>query len=282
MVIEVKIRKILNNNAVTALNYKGEEIVLMGLGVAFQKKSGDEIDNERIERIFTLQNKEVSERLKTILNEISIECLSVADEIVKNAEKELEKKLDECVFLALADHINFAISRYKQGTIVKNPMRWEVRRFYKKEYEIALNALNLIEEKLKVKFEEDEAAHITLHIVNAELSVEMPEVVDITNMIDGILNVIKYHFKITFDEDSLNYYRLVTHLKFFAERILTRKESDEYDDYLFNLLKERYNEAYECVNRIKIFIQKKYNFKISNEEMTFLIVHVQRIIDKKI
>lgn len=282
MVIEVKIRKILNNNAVTALNYKGEEIVLMGLGLAFQKKSGDEIDNERIERIFTLQNKEVSERLKTILNEISIECLSVADEIVKNAEKELEKKLDECVFLALADHINFAISRYKQGTIVKNPMRWEVRRFYKKEYEIALNALNLIEEKLKVKFEEDEAAHITLHIVNAELSVEMPEVVDITNMIEEILNVIKYHFKITFDEDSLNYYRLVSHLKFFAERILTRKESDEDDDYLFNLLKERYNEAYECVNRIKIFIQKKYNFKISNEEMTFLIVHVQRIIDKKI
>lgn len=282
MVIEVKIRKILNNNAVTALNYKVEEIVLMGLGLAFQKKSGDEIDNERIERIFTLQNKEVSERLKTILNEISIECLSVADEIVKNAEKELEKKLDECVFLALADHINFAISRYKQGTIVKNPMRWEVRRFYKKEYEIALNALNLIEEKLKVKFEEDEAAHITLHIVNAELSVEMPEVVDITNMIEEILNVIKYHFKITFDEDSLNYYRLVSHLKFFAERILTRKESDEDDDYLFNLLKERYNEAYECVNRIKIFIQKKYNFKISNEEMTFLIVHVQRIIDKKI
>lgn len=282
MVIEVKVKKILNNNAVTALNHKGEEVVLMGLGLAFQKKSGDELENEKIERIFTLQNKEVSERLKGIINEISIESLSVADEIIKNAEKELGKKLDECVFLALADHINFAIARYNKGIAIKNPMRWEVRRFYKKEYEIALNALKLIEKRLKVSFEEDEAAHIALHIVNAELSVEMQEVVEITNMIEGILNVIKYHFKITFDEDSLNYYRLVTHLKFFAERILTSKGSDEQDDYLFNLLKDKYNEAYECVSRIKTFIEKTYDFTISNEEMTFLIVHVQRIVDKKV
>ena len=49
------ILKVLNNNAATTIDPDtNNEMVIMGRGLAFGKKSGDEIDKSRIEKIFTL------------------------------------------------------------------------------------------------------------------------------------------------------------------------------------------------------------------------------------
>lgn len=42
------IEKVLNNNVVISKNELGEEIICMGKGLAFQKKSGDTISEESI------------------------------------------------------------------------------------------------------------------------------------------------------------------------------------------------------------------------------------------
>lgn len=34
-----------------------------------------------------------------------------------------------------------------------------------------------------------------------------------------MLNIIKYHFSLSIDEESINYMRLVTHLQYFIERL---------------------------------------------------------------
>lgn len=44
--------------------------------------------------------------------------MEITSEIVKMAEKELDKELDEAVFLHLMDHISFAVSRMKQGLLL--------------------------------------------------------------------------------------------------------------------------------------------------------------------
>ena len=38
------INKVLNNNVITIINEDNEEAVVMGRGIAFQKKKGDAID----------------------------------------------------------------------------------------------------------------------------------------------------------------------------------------------------------------------------------------------
>ena len=68
---------------------------------------------------------------------------------------------------------------------------------------------------------EDEAGFIALHIVNAELNEEMPNIINITKVMQEILSIVKYHFKIDFNEESLHYYRFVTHLKFSRSVFLT-------------------------------------------------------------
>lgn len=50
----MKLVKILNNNAAVALNEKGQEIVVMGKGIAFRYRIGDEIDYSIVDKTFSL------------------------------------------------------------------------------------------------------------------------------------------------------------------------------------------------------------------------------------
>lgn len=52
----MKIDKILNNNVVISKNGFGEEVVCMGKGLAFQKKIGDEISPEAVQKEFVLRD----------------------------------------------------------------------------------------------------------------------------------------------------------------------------------------------------------------------------------
>ncbi|MCB5608037.1 PRD domain-containing protein, partial [[Ruminococcus] gnavus] len=71
--------------------------------------------------------------------------------------------------------------------------------FYQEEYKIAAEALKIINQKLMVNLSEDEVGFIALHFVNAELNSEMEEVTQITKIIQEILNIVRYHLKISFD-----------------------------------------------------------------------------------
>ena len=55
----MKIAKVLNNNIAIAVGRDGNDVIVLGSGIAFQKHRGDEVDESRIERIFT---QHVSER----------------------------------------------------------------------------------------------------------------------------------------------------------------------------------------------------------------------------
>ena len=56
------------------------------------------------------------------------------------------------LFIALADHLHYAIERSREGISLQNPLAWEVRKFYPREYEIGKQALRLIAKDLEVQF----------------------------------------------------------------------------------------------------------------------------------
>lgn len=64
--------------------------------------------------------------------------------------------------------------------------------------------------------DDDEAGFIALHIVSSEVGKNISDVYEMTGFIQGILELVKNYFHRDFDEDSLSYYRFVTHLKFFG------------------------------------------------------------------
>lgn len=271
------INKVLNNNVVTIID-NNQESVVMGRGIAFQKKKGDEIDEDIIEKIFILKDKSINKKLIDLINDIPVENLEIVEEIIKYAENKLDTKLNENIYLTLTDHIGFAISRLKNNLEMKNALLWDIKRLHKDEFSIGLKALEIVKDRLDVELPEDEAASIALHILNAELNQDMPDVVNMINLIDEILKMVKYHFNIDFDEESINYYRFITNLKFFAQRLTSGRYYEDEDNELFEMIKLKYPKAYKCTKKIEGFIKQKYDNTLTKEEKLYLTVHIARVI----
>lgn len=273
------IKRILNNNVVITSDQNGEETIVMGKGIGYQKSKGDTIDKEKINKVFRISNREVSDKFQELFNKIPIEHMKLSGEIIEYAENILGKKLNEGIYISLSDHTYTAIKRIKNNITVRNALLWEIKKFYKEEFKIGMKALDLIEEKTHVRLPEDEAGFIALHIVNAQLDVEQPKVQEITKLIEEILTIVRINFKIEFNEDSVFYYRFITHLRYFAQRLFSNSTYNSgADDELVNIIKIKYSEEFKCVSKIKLFISKKYNYELSNDEYIYLTIHIAKVI----
>ncbi|MGS2779550.1 BglG family transcription antiterminator LicT [Robertmurraya sp. GLU-23] len=276
----MKIAKVYNNNVISAFNEKNEELVVMGRGLAFQKKPGDSVEEDKVEKIFALKNNDMSEKFKTLLYEVPIEYMEVTEDIIKIAKFRLGRDLNDSIYISLTDHIHFAVERNQKGYDIKNALLWEIKRFYKQEFVIGMEALKIIQEKLGVLLPEDEASFIAMHIVNAELNQEMPNVANITKVMQDILNIVKYHFKMDFDEESLNYFRFITHLKFFAQRLYSKTYIEDDDPFLFETVREKHRAAFECTEKINEYIENQFDYSLTNNEKLYLIIHIQRVVNR--
>ena len=68
----MKIEKVLNNNVVVALDENGAETVLMGRGLGFGRRAGDEAPQDKVEKRFTLHSDQLSDRFQQLIT--SIRC----------------------------------------------------------------------------------------------------------------------------------------------------------------------------------------------------------------
>lgn len=277
------IEKVLNNNVVMVIE-ENHEKVIMGRGIAFGKKVGDELDEDKIEKVFILTKDEAKSNLFELMDEIPTDYLYLTEEIVSYIKTHISKHIDEMIYVALVDHIYRSIERIRQGIYLKNGLLHEIKRLYPDEYYCGEKAVKIIENFFKggVEIPQDEAANIALHIVNAELDSDgIDKMYEMTMIMQDIINIVKYKFKIVFDENSVHYYRFITHLKFFAKRIVDHNTYNEDNDgELFNLVKNKYINSFACVQDICKFLCDKYNYCLSNEEMLYLTLHIERIVYK--
>lgn len=269
--------KIVNNNVVTAILDNQEEAVVMGRGIGFKKKPGDTLEPNKIEKIFKLDNPKTQLKIKELLEDTKPEYFLVTEKIVKQSERILSIELDELIYVLLTDHIVFAVQRFHQGIELANPMAWEIKNLYKEEYNIGLWALDLIKEELDAELPIDEAAFIALHIVNASLGEEIYNTMNITILTKDILKIIKSSLKLEFNEDSLDYIRLVTHLKFFAQRIFKREQVVDEDEDLYDILSHKYLKEKKCVDKIAKYIKREFNYNLNNQEKVYLILHIRKV-----
>ena len=56
----MRIKKVFNNNVILAHDENFVEKVLLGRGLAFGKKEGDEVDQDKVDKIFTLRIERTS------------------------------------------------------------------------------------------------------------------------------------------------------------------------------------------------------------------------------
>ena len=223
------IERIINNNVVSALDEDGKEIVVMGNGIGFGKKKGQTCDENRIEKVFHMEDERVLSQFKDLLAKLPLEYIQVSYDIISYAKQELGVKLNQNVYITLTDHISFALERLSDGMTFTNALHSEIRRFYPTEYSVGIHALHLIKEKTGISLPEDEAASIALHLVNAELNLQMRDIWVLTNMIGKMMDVIVQYLPIL-KEESLEMDWLLSYLKFVTCRVLMMKPLKEKGD----------------------------------------------------
>ena len=165
----MKISRVSTNNCVIIYDADGIEKIVCGKGIAYKKSLGDTIDTKEINQIYTLSNKDLNLKFQQLLLEIPLEEIETATEIIAYVKKTLDKTLDDSIYISLSDRIHMEVYRFLDGVLVKNPMLWDIKQFYRTEYEISQHALGIIENHLGVSLPEDEAGFIAFHLVNASL-----------------------------------------------------------------------------------------------------------------
>ena len=138
-----------------------------------------------------------------------------------------------------------------------------------------------ISDKYHIKLSEDEAGFIALHLVNAQgIQSQQDNTYLFTTTIQDILNIVRYYYKITFDEDSVHFFRFVTHLRFFLTRVLdgAKSEDGEVSEELFQVVQKKYKDTFGCVEKIADFLTGAFDYQMSTDEKMYLTIHTARLV----
>ena len=130
---------------------------------------------------------------------------------------------------------------------------------------------------LGYRLSQDEAGFIALHIVNAEIDGKMSDMVRITELIRRITATVQEYYGVSLDEQSLDYGRFITHLKFLGQRITQNKYSREEDAEFQGMIVRRFRHDYQCAEHIRDDLQQAFGIHLPPEEMTFLTIHLHRL-----
>lgn len=273
----MQIQKVLNNNVVIALDENGEETVLMGRGLGFGRRTGDEAPVDLIQKRFTLHAEQLSDRFQQLLTSIPLPHFLLSERIIDRAKRALSATLSDSIYVTLPDHISAAIERHKQGIELSNPLLWDIRQFYPEEYRAGCAAVDLIQEEMGITFPEDEAAFIAMHFVNAEGGGELPEVYDMTCLMQRVFALVREHCGMEPDRDAVDFYRFVTHLKFLARRIAAGQSYGDHDADLLPPVQTKYPAAFTCAQAVCRSLLEEYGFDAGKNELLYLTLHIARV-----
>lgn len=272
------IRKVINNNVVSAQNDSGKEIVVTGCGVGFHKKPGEYVDESRIEKIYQMENEEALAKFKDLLRSLPLEHIQVSNEIISFAKKGLGVPLNQNVYITLTDHINFAIGRFKEGTFFKSALANEIQYFYPSEYGVGRYALELIEKKTGIRLPEDEASSIALHLVNAELDLRVSDAFRLTTALQELLELLEEEPWFP-EEEGYERKLFLTNLKYLVNRMMFGTREETEDKKLSEFIKANYVEEYKLAEKMRNFLQTRHHCEMQPDEEIYLALDMKRLRD---
>lgn len=280
----MEIKKIFNNNVLLAEN-NGHEVVLIGKGLGFQKKVGQAINENQIDKIYTPTEEHWLSLFNELIHDIPPEYFEISSKIIRLAEDKLNTKFNAYLLIAVTDHIHFAIQRARDDIVIRNELLWEIQHFYPMGYTVGQEALQLIAREFGITLAEDEAGFIALKFVENRTSSQsnIKKGTEMTQLIRDILTIVQYQLQIQLDETSISYQRFLVHLRFFVERITTtakNQKSEQPDDVLYEHIFKKYPQAFKCTQKIMQFVQTKLHRDVSVNEQVYITIHIQRIINE--
>ena len=264
----MRVIKNIHNNISLCLDSKGNEVIAFGKGIGFRKPPYD-IPVSQIERTFYNANPILVDTLSQIPEAI----IQVSTDIIDYANQLLDGKFNDNLIFTLADHIMFSMKRQKEHININLPLAHEVKHMYPTEIKIGEYALKVIKEKLNAELPKQEAAIITLHVIDYGLVDNQLTNSNSQSRIDQCAEIVEECMNLKIDKEGFNYSRFVSHMYYLLDRVANNKEIKTQNQKMFDQLILEYPQTYECAIRIC----KALEIKLNDEELLYLILHVNRL-----
>jgi transcriptional antiterminator len=272
----LRVKKVLNNNVVIVTEGSEKEKIVIGKGIGFAKKQGDLVQFEQVDKLFELKNKNEQEQYKALLTDTDERVIEIINDVILHIGNRFENELNEHIHVALTDHIVFAIKRIKQGLDIKNPFLTETQTLYPKEYTVAEEVMEVINKSLDIHLPEGEIGFVALHIHSALTNKSVTDIKKHSELINRLMQMIQHSLQLTIDTKSINYLRLVRHLRHAIERV---SEGDimEEQEKLAKVLKEEYPVCYNLAWKLIKVMQNALKKPVPHAEAVYLTMHLQRL-----
>ncbi|WP_046175735.1 glucose PTS transporter transcription antiterminator GlcT [Domibacillus indicus] len=270
------VRKVLNNNVLIAATQDETEVVLIGRGIGFGRQKGDSIIRSSVEKLFVLTDRSEQEQYKKLLPQLDDETLKVIIAAVELIRERVGETLNEHIHVGLTDHLLFAVNRMMRGMGISNPFLLETKALYPFEYEIAVEVTKLINSKLTISLPEGETGFIALHIHSAIANKNVRDLSRHSELIAKLIRMIESQLEVELDKESIDYMRLVRHIRYTIERVV-RGEKVEEPEKIANLLKTEYPVCYNLSWKLIKIMQQTLKHPVYDAEAVYLTMHLQRI-----
>ena len=278
----MRVVKVLNTSVVLAVEDGNGEVILMGKGIGFRKSIGQALTPEETDRVFVLRDRETNRNILQLAAQIDGRVFEITRRVVEYARTRYQMQLMDHIYLALTDHLSFAVKRQEEGLTLPGTYLLDVKRFNPREYDVGRYALQLVQTELNVFLPEDEISNIAFHFINAQrITAPADDSVKMSKIIKGILEIVKYTISVDYNEDSVSYSRFLTHLQALAHRLVQGIPlTDDLTDFLYEQVVPKCPEEYRSTDRIGAFLHDSFGITLSREEALYLTIHIHRILEE--
>lgn len=275
----MRVIKRLNNNVAICEDGNGQELIALGKGIGFPKTPYELTDLSKVDMTFY----RVSSQAITMLSTLPENVIMASSEIIQLAQKRLKNQFSSNVVFSLADHINFALERTKKNEIFDFSLSYDVQHLYPQEYQVGLDALKIIKNDLKVQLPGVEATAIAMHFINArENTVKNLSQIANESIFKLIIKMIESAFGIKPNSKSFAFNRFKIHLQYFFKRIEDKHQIEgEISPTLIKDMILTSPQIYRCSQDIIDTLDQKFHTEITDDEMFYLMIYIERMIKKE-
>lgn len=269
-----RVSKVLNNNGVIAIEMEeNQEYVLLGKGIGFGKKVSQRFEAPSDCTRYSLKDDTERGSAASLVKSVDPVFLEIASEVLREAERTFGN-IDKRILFPLADHISFAVARMKNGEQISNPLTGDIHALFYKEFQVASVLKKILSDRMQVEIGDDEIGYVALHVHSAIEDEKVSVAMQMARTVRECVSIIEAETGKKIDVMTLDYNRLMNHVKYMAARLLRGEELKiNINDYI----EIKFPKAFAIATTVCDHLGENIGVQPGEREIGYLAMHIERV-----
>ena len=252
---------------------ENQEYVLLGKGIGFGKKVSQRFEAPSDCTRYSLKDDTERGSATSLVKSVDPVFLEIASEVLREAERTFGN-IDKRILFPLADHISFAVARMKNGEQISNPLTGDIHALFYKEFQVASVLKKILSDRMQVEIGDDEIGYVALHVHSAIEDEKVSVAMQMARTVRECVSIIEAETGKKIDVMTLDYNRLMNHVKYMAARLLRGEELKiNINDYI----EIKFPKAFAIATTVCDHLGENIGVQPGEREIGYLAMHIERV-----